>query len=411
MELEGSPSEFRDWAHLPLAAVKLVSEKIKSITDYVRFRAVCSPWRSASLPKPRHHLPAQLPWLMIPGSPNQDWSNYPVKKDDGVRLFYDLWESKMRKLHLPELSGMKCCASHRGWLLLVATGGTEAFLLNPITRDRVQLPPFTTPLKHLWVRDDLADLGIADVPDYDASHCFQPLVGDFAITRVTFSGELTDPNCLISVFLPRCWGIFRCRVGDPCWSLVTIRHDSSDFADMACYNGRYYMLYKGAMAIIDPNKLEERGVCILEELREDSMFLVQQESGIYVVTVNNIEEEEGGRKKRKQKFELYQFQEQPWKLNKITDESNTTIFFGSKYHGLGVRSDDWDSLDAGSIYMEHKLSPPSVEEAHVLGSGSLYSIFFAKLVDGKFEPLVLDIAKEPPVWPHPPALWFQPSFL
>ncbi|KAJ3687853.1 hypothetical protein LUZ61_017017 [Rhynchospora tenuis] len=406
--MEGSPPEFRDWAHLPLAAVKLVSEKVKSITDYVRFRAVCSPWRSASFPKPRH-LPPQLPWLMIPCSPNKDWLNFPVKEDDGVRLFYDLWESKMRKLHLPEMSGMRCCATYQGWLLLLAPKGAEVFLLNPITHVRVQLPPFTTPLKDLWVRDDI---WLGDVPKYDGRHFLEPIMGDFGISRVTFSADLTDPNCIISVFLPRCWGIFCCRVGDPCWSLVTIRHDSSDFADMTCYNGRYYLLYKGAMSIIDPNKLEQRGVCILKELREDRMFLVEQKSGIYVVTVNNVEEEEeGGKKTRKQKFELYQFQDQTWKLNKITDTSNTTIFFGNYHHGLGVCSDDWDSLDRGSIYMDYKCAPPSGEDLHGLGSGSLYSILFAKLVDGKFEPVARDIAKVPPIWSPPPAMWFQPSFV
>ncbi|KAF3325290.1 F-box protein [Carex littledalei] len=114
--------------------VSMTYPKIKSITDYVRFRAVCSPWRSASVAKPRH-LPFQPPWLMYPAYKNE------------IQLFYDLWQDKIHKIPLPETVGELCCASYRGWFMLVACDHTELFLLNPLTRARVELPLLQIRLK------------------------------------------------------------------------------------------------------------------------------------------------------------------------------------------------------------------------------------------------------------------------
>ncbi|KAJ4786312.1 F-box protein (DUF295) [Rhynchospora pubera] len=343
----------------------LVSEKVKSITDYVLFRAVCSPWRSASFPKPRHHFPPQLPWLMLPYSPEQN-----PEDDDGTCLFYDLWESKMRKLHLPETIGMMCCASDHGWLLLVATGGTEIFLLNPITRARIQLPPFTTPVKHLYdffmIPHDILREVWDIFPIYDARCYLEPVEGNFAISQVTFSTDLANPDCLITLSIPRCWGIFCCRIGDPFWLEVHGRHNSSVFADTTYYNGRFYTLRDGTVDVTDPSILGHNKVVLCfyeEELWPLNKILVQGIYGVYMAVLRNIEEEvevkgqkdeddtgkcdtkEDAKKIARQQFELYEFGEQSYRLRRITDTSNTTIFFGDNNHCLAVCTDDWDSLD------------------------------------------------------------------
>ncbi|KAJ1695836.1 hypothetical protein LUZ63_012534 [Rhynchospora breviuscula] len=326
MEGSPSPSDFPDWAHLPLAAVHLISEKVKSITDYVRFRAVCSPWRSATLPKPRH-LPPQLAWLMIPYDP---FSTY--KKDDGVRLFYDLWESKMRKLRLPETIGLQ-----------------------------------------------------------------NGLAGDFAISKVTFSAALTDPNCLITVFLAGCKSILYCRVKEPCWMTVANPPNSfGKFADATCYNGRFYLLYQRALLIIDSKKPMERITYVLKpEWYGVSKNFLEGKSGVYVLLAFLP----------KGKFELYQFQEQPMTLKQITNITNTVIFDGDNNYFLAVCSDDRDLLDGGPLYMY--TSVPFAGKHEVV---LRYNIYCVKRDEGMIEPVVCDLGEAPLDSPIP-AMWFQPSFV
>ncbi|KAJ4772629.1 Ubiquitin-protein ligase [Rhynchospora pubera] len=336
----------------------------------------------------------------------------------------------MRKLHLPETIGMMCCASERGWLLLVATGGTELFLLNPITRACIQLPPFTTPVKRLsdffMIPPEIIREAWDIFPSYDVRDYFEPVGGNFAISRVTFSTDLTDPACLITVFIPRYQGIFCCRVGSSCWTEVHDRHySSSEFADLTYYNGQFYILHKEIMLVIDPSKASCRTgiICFFEqEIWPVSKFLVQGKYGVYVVFVHNIEEEDeaeevrgqkyenvpkvGTEKMLKQKFELYQFSEQsPRLLRMITNTSNTAIFFGDNNHCLSVCTDNWDSLEGGSVY---RCAPPSIRDMH--GSGSHYNVYSAKMDDGKFELVPSDFAKEASIGRSGPAIWFQPNF-
>ncbi|KAJ3687846.1 hypothetical protein LUZ61_017010 [Rhynchospora tenuis] len=385
-------SEFRDWANLLPEIVGFISEKVKSITDYVRFRAVCSHWRSACLPKPRH-LPPQLPWLMFP------WDTRD-KDDVGIHLFYDLWESKMHELHLPVTIDMTCCGSCGGWLLLVATGDKEIFLLNPLSQVRVDLPPFTAWAKHLG--DDW------DAPRWDVSlkFCF----ASYCDSKMILSTDLTDPECLIILFNLNWQTIFFCRVGDPCWTSVNIPEENR-LEDVTYYNGRLYLnydpFYVGSMTIIDLTKPEDRIVYHFEpELKTEDVriYFLEGKSGVYIVAVFFRDEDHTCY--RMKKIELFQFDEQSLKLQQITDSSNTVIFKSDHVNCLAVCSDEWDSLDGGSMYAPQKCAQPG-------GNGKLkkyYNICFSKLDDFKLEPLVHGLREQPLLEWTPPTRWFQPSF-
>ncbi|KAF3336629.1 hypothetical protein FCM35_KLT19215 [Carex littledalei] len=80
-----------DWCLLPPELLQVIAEKITSLADYIRFRAVCRPWLTACYPRPSH-LPLQLPWLMLPYQSDGN--------DDSTRLFYDLSASKIHKLDI-----------------------------------------------------------------------------------------------------------------------------------------------------------------------------------------------------------------------------------------------------------------------------------------------------------------------
>ncbi|KAJ4804672.1 F-box family protein [Rhynchospora pubera] len=356
---KGALVDFRDWAHLPPEIVESISEKVKSITDLARFRSVCSPWRSATFPKPRH-LPPQLPWLMLQCHTN-------CYDGNRIHFFYDVWESKMREIHLPETISMTCSGSYRGWLLLTSTRGKHVFFLNPLTRVRIQLPPF---------------------PSFEGTF-------DFGKSKVTFSTNLTDPNCLIMMLLDR-YRVMCCRVGDRHWRRVYSRSNSiADMMDATYYNGRFYFLYEKSMQIIEPNQPEKTILLHQPELTTVGKCFVEGKSGVYVLAIHP----EG-------KFELYQFQEKTTELNHITETSdNTAIFYGDCFPRFAVHNYDWDSLDGGSVYVEYQCIPYAWKRA--VRSG--YSKYSAGPAEGK-DFVLCDLVKEPRFRPVEPAMWFQPSF-
>ncbi|KAJ3706860.1 hypothetical protein LUZ61_010565 [Rhynchospora tenuis] len=371
MEQVDSRTESPDWSYLPTVVIHLISQKVKSIVDYVRFRAVCSPWRSASLPKPTH-LPPQLPWLMISYDSNPE--------DDGMRLFYDLCQSKMHKLHLPEISGKKCHASCNGWLVVVAPLGKEVFLLNPLTRARIQLPPFTAPVKVFGVGKD---------SHFEGHHWFHLSANDFFITKLSFSTDLTDPNCLIMVFFLKAHRIMFCRVGDPCWTIFEIRCPA---IDATYHNGWFYLLsLDGIVRGYNLNNPQKKIISYDPEFNSVTKLFLEGKSGLYVVAFHGLDEQEGEEeqtheldnteKGTKNEIELYLLDEVLFGLKEIIDTGNTTIFYKHDYHCLAVCSDDWDSLDGGCIYFEDVCVSPELKEK----GDECYGIYFAKLGDGRSE--------------------------
>ncbi|KAJ3688772.1 hypothetical protein LUZ61_017936 [Rhynchospora tenuis] len=387
--MEGAPSRRRDWANLHQSVLHWISEKLKSITDFVRFRAVCSPWRSAALPKPRH-LPLQLPWLMIGHKLNAD------KNDDGMRLFYDLWKCKMHKLHLPDIIDKGCCATHRGWLLVIASEGREVFLLNPLTQARIDLPPFTTQVRHLgedW-----------DAPRHDTPHRFSHY-HDFQQSKLILSSDLTNPDCLITVFL---YGlvIFCYRVEEPCWTMVNTPRNNY-LEDVTYYNGRFYLLYdegsEADIVIIDSDKPNEKIPYKFKLKLGNIRRFLEGQSGVYLVGVKFLTGEGF-----EDNYELYQFQDQPMKLKHITDKSNTTIFNTNNFRFLTVCSDDWDNLGGGSMYIVMLM--PVYEGKDVVGHR--YSIWAIKLQDGKVKRR-WDLNEAPlqQVGINETVMWFQPSLV
>lgn len=122
-----------DWTQLPPELVESISKKLKIYADYLRFRGVCHSWQ-ACVPKSPQHLPPQLPWLMLPQSqPNQSH-----------RAFYNLSNSRVHFLHLPEASHRKRrCGSSHGWLVILEET-PSVLLVNPLTRVKRHLPPLST---------------------------------------------------------------------------------------------------------------------------------------------------------------------------------------------------------------------------------------------------------------------------
>lgn len=211
---------------------------------------------------------------------------------------------------------------------------------------------------------------------------------------MTFSTNLTDPNCLITVLFQGSQRILFCKVGDHCWTQLVGPHLVLD--DAAYRNGSFYLLNNVALYIYDLNQQKAQGTYFFKpELQSLSKFFLVGKSELYMVVVHRTEDrgvQEALTKAPKQKIDLYRVQEQQWmEVERIADTSDITIFNGDHEHYLAVCADDWDSLDEGCMYKEYVCS----SSVHNYWDELCHSIYFAKPIDGNPEPV----------------MWFQPSFV
>ncbi|KAM3201933.1 hypothetical protein P3L10_029557 [Capsicum annuum] len=128
----------RDWTKLPNLVLYLILKKIVSISDFLRFSAVCKPWFSYVLKnqaelKQRINSSSieEMPVLMILGT-----NQY------GSTINTSLYSVTKRKIIL-ELSfpndDERCCGSSHGWLVFQRSDDI-IYLFNPFSGETIHLP-------------------------------------------------------------------------------------------------------------------------------------------------------------------------------------------------------------------------------------------------------------------------------
>ncbi|PIA29893.1 hypothetical protein AQUCO_05800165v1 [Aquilegia coerulea] len=122
-----------NWSELPEELLLIIAEKLSLYQDFLRFGAVCHPWKSVTLNHKRHiQFLKSFPWLLLTAGEEED-----------QRYFFIPSENRVCRLNLPEAHGCHCWGSPYGWL--VTLGFDQQFhLLNPLTRKRLPLPPLST---------------------------------------------------------------------------------------------------------------------------------------------------------------------------------------------------------------------------------------------------------------------------
>jgi hypothetical protein len=134
------------WASLPGDLVRLIASRVLAgdLLDYVRFRAVCTGWRSgAASPRgrgvvdPRFH-PRR--WMMLP----EGHGLRPGHPDLGGYIrFLNLDTGTLVRAHLPHFSD-HCAIDSVDGLLLLLREDSAVRLLHPFTGDIVELPLLAT---------------------------------------------------------------------------------------------------------------------------------------------------------------------------------------------------------------------------------------------------------------------------
>ncbi|XP_072146534.1 uncharacterized protein [Setaria viridis] len=141
------------WASsLPEDLVRLVASRLLAgdLLDYVRFRAVCAPWRSSTasprgrgVVDPRFH-PRR--WMML----SEGGGLYPGHpKLQGYVRFFNLDTGAFVRVHMPLFEDHCVLDSFDGLLVLQRDDDTAIRLLHPFTGDILDLPPLKTLLPQM----------------------------------------------------------------------------------------------------------------------------------------------------------------------------------------------------------------------------------------------------------------------
>lgn len=201
------------WSNVGDGPAGLIAERVLAddVTDYVRFRAVCRPWRQCTA-DPRAH--GMLDRRFLP----RRWIMLPEEVADPDRRLLNVSTGQCVRAHLPELRGHEVCAPTIEGLLVLRNRATYAVrLLNPLTRQVADLPPATT-LYSLYWRAGM----------YDA----YPRL-DFVVS----AAGLADDDATVAVLFEEVQMLAVAKPGDEQWTLVK---QGASFSPAISFAGRFY---------------------------------------------------------------------------------------------------------------------------------------------------------------------------
>ena len=203
------------WSNLEDGPAGMIAERLlaNDVADYVRFRAVCRPWRQCSA-DPRAHgvLDRRFHprrWIML---------REKGADPDRPRLL-NVSTGQCVRAHLPELRGHDVCSPTVEGLVVLRDRSTYAIrLLNPLTRQVSDLPPATT-LYALYRRAGM----------YDADPWL-----DFEVSAAGLADDAT-----VAVVFKEVQMLAVAKPGDEQWTLV---RQGTSFLPAISFAGRFYCI-------------------------------------------------------------------------------------------------------------------------------------------------------------------------
>ncbi|KAF7096607.1 hypothetical protein CFC21_098521 [Triticum aestivum] len=330
-----------DWSGLPADILTTVLQLLEC-PDLLRSASVCTAWHKAvSVLRRIGVCPAsQTPYLL-----------YCTEAAGRSALgMYSLSERKAYTMPLPEPPINNWIGSTHGWIVTMDKR-SDLTLLNPITGDRIALPPATT-MEH--VKPILNDGGVLE--KYEVSYYDGELprvedtpyvsdldeYGDFFYTKAILSSDPSKGECIVMLIHQPYAQLSFTKVGDVHWNWLKI---CNFYADCISHDGWFYaMTPQGAIDAFNLN-----GPSVIHERVLPDMFLFGERSYIVkapwgdVLQVDRkqiLDHEQPGGETYITKIEVYKvdFVEQKRvKMKGIGDHAlfigkSTTSCFSVKHH-------------------------------------------------------------------------------
>nr|VDC83169.1 unnamed protein product [Brassica rapa] len=140
----GPKRKLRCWSELPLDIMRLIFERL-GFADFERAKSVCSSWQTGSGKSTPNN---KIPWMII--FPEENYCLLFNPEDTEGKLY--------KTQHLgDDFAKSSCLATCRSWLLMEYCHENPLYILNLLTRERINLLPITSDQRLdspiLWIDD------------------------------------------------------------------------------------------------------------------------------------------------------------------------------------------------------------------------------------------------------------------
>ncbi|KAM7515243.1 hypothetical protein LguiA_004826 [Lonicera macranthoides] len=316
------------WSNLPLELVQSLDECLEFV-DKIRVRAVCVMWNSY-LPKMPKLQSSHLPWLLHACEDNTK----------GISL-YSPHEEKVYPLNLPEVQQTLFKGSSRGWVFTVedvnSTSVDDIYLIHPLTRARIQLPPRSTlpDVKEYCpnrVGEEYAIKvgGLSDIfvtnQEEDESHFYVLDAGHMSLhlmQKLLLSSSPSSDDCVVVAIYGEFSKLAWCKCGDIEWTPLYMYPSGPRqpaFIDALFHNGKLHALNaRGKLVVFESIAPEPNVIEVVAEAPYDAvtdpMYLVECYDGELIMV---------GRYSERTDDEIYIRSTNFFKVWKLVDSINNS---------------------------------------------------------------------------------------
>ncbi|XP_009609928.1 F-box protein SKIP23 isoform X2 [Nicotiana tomentosiformis] len=321
-----------EWSQLPRELVDLISKYLSFEIDFLRFRSVCSSWRSSVPPKPYPNTP----------------SRFPILPNNGIAE--NSWGFKLTKTPLYLISPPKQTTSsddnHGGWILKLDRENPQRMrLLNPLSRSQFKPLPSNFPKNLDPSQYPILELG----QEYTLQFIkYRPRANSIADAGNLYMEKVAvrleeDGFLLLTIHVSGKLVMY--RSGDTKWSIVD---DSSlPYDDVILKDGNFYAVDntgKGVLVKLSDGSAPELTIVGQSVFGGDKKFLVESCGELLMVdkylsigpeddlgyneNVEFYEEFDCYMSERTVRFKVYKLDGEMQRWVEVTDLEDRILFVG-----------------------------------------------------------------------------------
>ncbi|KAL8228908.1 hypothetical protein R6Q57_013808 [Mikania cordata] len=251
-----------DWSQLPRELLDVISTHLISDTDILRFRSVCTSWRSSIQP-----LTSRFPILPYAGISDTTWGFYLSKR---TIFRVGLPDPDPKQTHIP-------------WLIKVERDNPQkTHLMNPLTGSESipLLPNFPRSLSLLNFR--VTELGQEYALQYISYRPNANSIGDSVtlyMEKVAFCSSGVDGFVLLTIHVSGKLALL--KNGEVKWNIINDL--PSPYDDVIFFDGQFYAVDNtGRTVVVDPETTSLK-VVAGSVFGGDKKFLVESVGDLFLV--------------------------------------------------------------------------------------------------------------------------------